>query len=94
VLWEGGGLRGGDRQGDLAEGDAGDFGGVDEAAALGGLDDDAVEDVLAGVVEDALDRADVDSVGGDDRDSAGERLVADLVVVVGAQGQRAVAGIS
>ena len=86
MLGERRGLGGVDGQGDLAEGDAGDFGGVDEAAAGFGLDDDAVEDVFAGVVQDAVDGADGDAVGGDDGDAAGEGLVADLVVVVGAQG--------
>lgn len=86
MLRELGGLGVVDVEGDLAEGDAGDFGGVDEAAALLGLDDDAVEDVFAGVVLDAVDGAELDAVGGDDGDAAGEGLVADLVVVVGAQG--------
>jgi hypothetical protein len=80
-----GGFGGVDRERDLAQADAGDFGGVDEPLAFAGPDDDAVEDVFAGVVEDALDRADRDAVGGDDGDAAGEGLVADLVVVVGAQ---------
>src|SRR4051794_7911006 len=86
MRWEGGRFGCVDVQRDLAEGDAGYFGGVDEAVAGVGLDDDAVEDVFAGVVLDAVDGAEGDAVGGDDGDAAGEGLVADLVVVVGAQG--------
>ena len=58
-----GGLYGVDRERDAEVRDAGDFGGVDEAAALVGGEHDAVEDVLARVVERAMDRAELDAVG-------------------------------
>ena len=75
-----------DRQGDLAGVMRATSGASTKRGPSVGLDDDAVEDVLAGVVEDAVDGAELDAVGGDDRDAAGEGLVADLGVVVGGQG--------
>ena len=47
-----------------------------------GVDHDPVEDVLALVVEHAVDRADLRAVGGMDGHAARERQIADLVVVV------------
>ena len=83
VLGEAGGFGGVDRERDLAEGDAGDLGGVDEAAARLGLRSTMPSKMCSRALSRTLATVPIgDAVAGDDRDAAGEGLVADLVVVV------------
>src|SRR5829696_2539214 len=71
-----------DREGDLAPGDAGDLGRVDEQVSALAAHDEAVEDVLAQVVEDLVHGPEPRAVRRHDGGAALERLVGDRVVVV------------
>ena len=75
-------LLGGDRQHHGALEDPRDLGRVDEAAPVGRVDHDPVEDVLAGVVLHAPDGPDLHAVGRAHGRPAREHLVADGVTVV------------
>src|ERR687886_665589 len=75
-------LRGVEAQGYPALGDPIDLGCVDEPRAAGGVDDQAVEDVLAGVLEHGAHMADLDAVGAPHRRAGRQHLVRDGVAVV------------
>src|SRR3954451_22747904 len=68
-------LLGVDRQRDRTLGDPPDLGGVHEAGAVGRAHDDAVEDLLARVVEHLVDRPELDPVGAEHGRAAREEIV-------------------
>src|SRR4051794_1536105 len=76
------GLGRGDGQGHRALGDATDLGGIDEALAALGVDDDPVEDVLAPRLLGTAHGAHLDPVRRADRRPALEHLEGDRVAVV------------
>src|SRR3954453_3552535 len=76
------GLGRGDGQGHRALGDATDLGGIDEALAALGVDDDPVEDVLAPGLLGTAHGAHLDPVRRADRRPALEHLEGDSVAVV------------
>jgi hypothetical protein len=71
-----------DREHDRALVEVRDVVGVDEAVALGGIEDQPVEDVVVVVREHALDDADSQAAAGHDRGALREWRVRDALPII------------